>query len=588
MNKNIIYFALIIGFSFALPSVSSIDLSSLVNSYNYNYFGEEVDIGNVTAYKTGDYLYFDVNVSNVTLGTYTFYVDVKDSGNVISGKNVGTVGSQGALVNINVSTNFLSGLTNFNYSLRVYDSNNILVYRETNRTTGIISSYNLAHLVVSTSNSNLNNNFLQVNITLNSSLASTENLTLTLKYNTNYSISKTQAESIGSGLNAISFNFDNETIKSTHHNGVYNITSLSIGQKNIPIGALTSSYNYETFAKSSYFKSYNSSFKDIDADNLTDSLEFNFTIEVKSNALYTIEAEIYDLYGNYLSTLTKNESLTLGTRFVNLNLNGSDIYSKGIDGPYQISESRLIANGEIIDYEFEKYSTSSVSYFDFERPPLPDLIPYLTIINGSGSNSTVFVNLTNQGNASAINVFLDLFDDSNLDTSFFLSILNASSTYTFNFSANLINSSIVVALVDIYNEVDELNETNNLVYWSNTSSIIPNDTNKFLIQNSSGYNVSWLGDSGNIVLKGTCSISSNCVAPSGSLVIGNSTDNSTAYFDLSGNLCLESGSCSDMASSCNPTRDAFIIQNTTGYNMSYIDFNGNLCLIGGLYQNAQL
>lgn len=115
-----------------------------------------------------------------------------------------------------------------------------------------------------------------------------------------------------------------------------------------------------------------------------------------------------------------------------------------------------------------------------------------------------------------------------------------------------------------------------------------NDTNKFLIQNSSAYTVAWLGDFGNIALMGTCSISSNCVAPSGSFIIANSTDDSTAYIDLSGNLCLESGSCSDSASSCNPTTDAFIVQNTTGYNMSYIDFNGNLCLKGGLYTNVSL
>lgn len=572
-----------------MPLVSSIDIQSLVNSYNYNYFGEEVDIGNVTAYKTGNYASFDINVSNVTVGTYTFYIDVKDSGNVISGKSSGSITSQGALINVNISTYLLSGLTNFNYTVRVYNSNNILVYRETNRTTGVISSYDPGYSIVSTSNSNLNNNILQVNVSLNSTLASTENVTLTLKYNTNSSISKTQTESISTGVNVIAFNFDNETIKSTHYNGAYNITSLSVGQKNIPIATLTSSYNYETFAKTSYFKGYNSSFKDTDADNLTDSVEFNFTVVVKSNALYTVEAEIYDLYDNYVATLTKNESLTTGDRVVTLSLNGSDAYSRGIDGPYQVSESRLIINGETIDSEFERYATPSISYFDFERPPLPDLIPILTILANSTGNSTILVNLTNTGNASALNIFLDLFDDSTLDNSNFLSILNASSTYVFNFSANLSNSSIVVALVDIYNEVDEINETNNLAYWTNTTSAAPpNDTNKFIIQNSSGSNVSWLGDWGNIALKGTCSISSNCVAPSGSLVISNSTDNSTAYMDPSGNLCLESGSCSAQSGSCNPTIDSFLIQNTTGHNMSYISSNGNLCFTGGLYQNAIL
>ena len=84
-----------------------------------------------------------------------------------------------------------------------------------------------------------------------------------------------------------------------------------------------------------------------------------------------------------------------------------------------------------------------------------------------------------------------------------------------------------------------------------------NDTNRFIVQNSSASDVAWLGDSGNIVLKGTCSISTNCVAPDGSLIIANSTDDSTAYIDLNGNLCLESGSCTDQSAFCNPTRDAF-------------------------------
>ena len=140
---------------------------------------------------------------------------------------------------------------------------------------------------------------------------------------------------------------------------------------------------------------------------------------------------------------------------------------------------------------------------------------------------------------------------------------------------------------DYYYQDSRPHATSRFNLLINTSQVI-NDTNKFLIQNSSAYTVAWLGDFGNIALMGTCSVSSNCVAPSGSLVFGNSTDNSTAYIDMSGNLCLESGSCSDGASSCNPTTDSFIMQNTTGYNMSYISFNGNLCLTGGLYENVAL
>ena len=96
------------------------------------------------------------------------------------------------------------------------------------------------------------------------------------------------------------------------------------------------------------------------------------------------------------------------------------------------------------------------------------------------------------------------------------------------------------------------------------------------------------GNLGNIVLKGNCTTSTNCTAPLDSFIIANSTDNTTAYIDNLGNLCIEKGDCSDQSISCNPTRDAFIIRNSTNSNMSYIDFDGDLCLTGKLYESSNL
>jgi hypothetical protein len=122
----------------------------------------------------------------------------------------------------------------------------------------------------------------------------------------------------------------------------------------------------------------------------------------------------------------------------------------------------------------------------------------------------------------------------------------------------------------------------------NLNSYSVNDTNKFLILNSTNSTVAWLGDLGNIVISGSCFASSNCVAPDGSFIVGNSTDNSTAYISNAGNLCLEFGSCSAFSSTCNPAIDSFVIQNNLGINMSYISGNGGLCYTGGLYQNVTI
>jgi len=111
--------------------------------------------------------------------------------------------------------------------------------------------------------------------------------------------------------------------------------------------------------------------------------------------------------------------------------------------------------------------------------------------------------------------------------------------------------------------------------------------NKFFIRNGSGGNVAWLGDNGDIMLKGSCRNQTTCVTNDGnSLIIANSTDNTVAFINSTGDLCVEKGDCSDLSASCNPTRDAFIIRNGSDYNMSYIDFDGDLCLTGSLFENS--
>jgi len=120
------------------------------------------------------------------------------------------------------------------------------------------------------------------------------------------------------------------------------------------------------------------------------------------------------------------------------------------------------------------------------------------------------------------------------------------------------------------------------------STVLPNDTYKFFIKNNSGDPVAWLGNEGNIVLGGVCSNQTTCIAPSNSFIIANSSDNTTAYINNTGDLCIEKGDCTDQSATCNPSRDAFIIQNSSSTNMSYIDFDGDLCLTGGLYENTDL
>jgi len=102
------------------------------------------------------------------------------------------------------------------------------------------------------------------------------------------------------------------------------------------------------------------------------------------------------------------------------------------------------------------------------------------------------------------------------------------------------------------------------------------------IRNISFGNVAWFGNEGNIVLKGTCTISSNCISPANPFIIANSTDNSTAYIDREGNLCLEFGDCSDQSTTCTAPSNSFIIKDSNNITVSYIDNKGDL----GLTENS--
>jgi len=120
----------------------------------------------------------------------------------------------------------------------------------------------------------------------------------------------------------------------------------------------------------------------------------------------------------------------------------------------------------------------------------------------------------------------------------------------------------------------------------NYTVIILDDENMFYIKNESGANITWFGNEGNIVLKGTCISQLECTAPSNSFIIQNIIGDTMAYIDPEGNMCIENGDCGYQSESCNPIYDAFIIRNSTFSNMSYIDTTGDLCLTGYLIQNG--
>ncbi len=135
-------------------------------------------------------------------------------------------------------------------------------------------------------------------------------------------------------------------------------------------------------------------------------------------------------------------------------------------------------------------------------------------------------------------------------------------------------------------DVGNKNYTEGISFSVNAT--LPDDPHKYVHKNSSNDIVAWLGNEGNIVLAGSCFSGGSCNSPGdGSLIFRNSSNDNVAFINASGDMCVETGDCSDNSANCNsPTGNSFIVRNSSSTNMIYFDSIGDLCLVGGLYENS--
>jgi len=257
------------------------------------------------------------------------------------------------------------------------------------------------------------------------------------------------------------------------------------------------------------------------------------------------------------------------------------IYSLGVSGAYLVGLSRLYLDGVEVDFERNGHVTNETSYYDFERPPQSDLV---VVMNSSydGKENVVGVEVRNDGVVDAYGVEVELFDSGSFERAVVVDRLNASERIYFEVVMNgSFEGEVLVGVVDFDNFVDEENESNNVGFATLVNPY-------FAFYNASGYAVAWFDGFGSLNLKGSCNVSVTCVAPENSLIFQDANDETVAYVDSEGNICLEaSGACSNYnMSSCNPSGDGFIVQDGARNNISYVDFGGDMCLTGELNENV--
>lgn len=339
--------------------------------------------------------------------------------------------------------------------MRVYDSNNNLVYKKDNLITKTYS-YTQTYEIKSIQDSKSTKG-LDINLSINSLISSMENVSVILKYENNF-LSKTSEIEFSKGENEITLTLDRQDIANTNYDGKYEISGIFIGQKYIPIEQNTSSYEYEDFTDKPYIKSIDFELLDINNNNLTDYIEVKVKIENSNEEIPEIKVDLYDANENLITSKAKKSTT--------IKIDGSLLYSLKAISPYTIGVS-LFSNQTLLNYK-EILTEEQISYLNFERPSFPDL--QLKMKSKFNGLSVVEVKVKNKGDATAFNINLEIFDGNNFTKKFNIDSLKQRKEKEIEFIINEPVQGELTAIIDFENFIEEKNESNNIARINVTNS----------------------------------------------------------------------------------------------------------------------
>ena len=296
----------------------------------------------------------------------------------------------------------------------------------------------------------------------NSSVNTTFDTTLFLHYNDSTIFSK-ERWTIEHSLNSLVYKFDNETIKSTHFAGRFNAT-LMVGNK---IFMLNNSeyHDFRDFAESPYISGFSDEGIDADANGKYDALQITADTAVMHDNYYSLILALYDLFGSIVEMKNETFFLSSGDNALDLNFNGSRIYSKKLNGPFVVKHIALYENHTLVDGINDAYITS---YYDFNAFDIPDLPDVKVDISASDeyrygiNNASINISFKNLGSRHAFNIFTEIFDNNSLHLSNKSNIIDIGSEVFYQISVLNFSDFEIAAIADAQNFIDESDETNNV------------------------------------------------------------------------------------------------------------------------------
>lgn len=517
--------------------VFALTVDELVASYDFSFSDGSLNITSFSPIlvdsdsdSLNDTLVFNFTTNASSSVAYYFTVSLEEDNGLLQKTENVTVSSGSPVASVSFLTREITqGI--YNYSLEVRNQSYALIYSKFNLSTDSLSNYDQGIVVDSISDQNVGDDLIRLTIDFNTTYNTTKNVTVYLGYG-DKTISAEKEVSFTTPTEEVTIDVDNETIKSTHHDGTYNISTIVVGDKILSVSHTTSSYDYEDFAKTSYVQSISSATSDADADNLSDKLTFTLTVIAKTSGNHVFSGSVFDEDDTLIATFNQTESLSIGTNYVAIDINGSDLYSSYFYGNLSLSVLTLSAGGDSVDALLNAHTTAEYSYAEFERPPQPDVT--LSMVGEYDSGTTnIAVNVTNQGAVPAYNVIIDIFDNNSYENQSVLAALGVTETRSFSYIVpNTTNNTMFVAIVDFDNFIDESNETNNYVQYP------PYEENG---TNETGH------ETGNF-----SSLTISLVTPS-----SNNDETQNEFFDFTTQVCCEDADCGDIDVSLDPKTDEY-------------------------------
>ena len=450
-----------------IPAAYSLSLKELISRYIFSASSVQMNITSFADYmidKSGDglndTLILELTTSNQA-GNFVFAGNLIDASGIITNQTNISLSSGTNKVNLSFDTMLLSQ-SQFNYSIKIYNSSNVLKFRKDNILAQIYTGYEEGFRLISFNDYRKNNSLL-MDFIINSTLNGTFESSLFLKYNDSIIFSKNNF-SISNSTNNMTFVLDNETIKNTHYNGKFNISSVKIGRKIIKTNFTTNFHDFRDFAASSYINSFNDSGLDSDNDGKYDAIKLRTGVQAFADSEYTLTIALYDLFDELIEIKNETKQFNSGINDFDIFVNGSGIYSKKINGPFAVKTVHLYQNGMHVDSLKDAYTTSSYNFNDFDAPPLPDLNVSVKISDGYRygiSNATINITIMNIGTRHAFNAFNEIFDNNTFFISNKSGLLKVNSIISYQLNFTNFTDFEINAFSDPGNLIEELNESNN-------------------------------------------------------------------------------------------------------------------------------